>query len=172
MKIIIPVSLKQWERQNWNFSPLTPLVANMDLSMGTLIHKFPLSQQWKQTGMIHITPIWSCGMNSFTWEGGELELGLLQSQVGITQTPAMNHASGEPHGNSTCFQWNWGCLHFHFQTRKFRIYIQNFYCMHFPPSFLVDFFFLCIFLIEKNSQKPPFIDELQSKKHLQSNHFM
>lgn len=40
--------------------------------------------------------------------------------------------------------------------------------MHFPSSFLVGFFFLCILLIEKPSQKPPFIHELQSKKHLQT----
>lgn len=39
LKAVIPISLEQWQRQKWNFSYLTPLVSNMDSSMGTLMHK-------------------------------------------------------------------------------------------------------------------------------------
>lgn len=54
----IPVSLKWWWRQQWNFSPLTSPVSTMDFSMGTLLRRCPSSRQWKQTGMIHLTSIW------------------------------------------------------------------------------------------------------------------
>lgn len=110
-----------------------------------------LSQWWKQTGMIHSTPIWSCGMNPFTWEGGELKLGLLQSQVGITQTPAMNHASGEPHGNST-FPTEMRLFAFSLSDQK----VQNLYLkflLHAFPIFFLPFFFLSgIPPIEKKPQ--------------------
>lgn len=135
MWIVISVSLKQWQRQQWKISPLTLPVSNVDFSMGTLLRWCPSNQQWKQTGMIHLTPIWICK--------GLWDESLHLIKWGTVSNPCgkNTNTSNESCKWGTTGELNMRLVRFSLPYQKVYILYLNFWLHTFP--FFLFFLFYC-----------------------------
>lgn len=145
MWIVISVSLKWWQRQQWKISPLTSPVSDVDFSMGTLLRWCPSNQQWKQTGMIHPTPIWIC---KGLWDESHLrKWGTVSNPCGNnTNTSNESRKSGTT-GKLNMFPMEMTLVRFSLPYQKVQILYLNCW-LHTFPFFLL----LWTLLLEKQSE--------------------